>query len=259
MSANPEALARDLAAGAPASPPWWRGRLAALDTETTGPEPMTARIVQAAIAYVGADKPIEKWSSLVNPGIDIPAEATAIHKVSNEMVRGAPHTADVVEVLLGHLARCARDGIPVVIMNAPFDLTVLREEALRCGISRPTLVGGFIDPKVLDKQADELVGHHRKGKRQLVDLCYHYDARIDGAHDATHDCIAAARVAYRIGQRFPTLGQMSLAELQVNQARWYRQQAEGLQEYWDRKGDPRKVDNYDWPIRPLGLVIGEDS
>jgi DNA polymerase-3 subunit epsilon len=251
MSANPEALARDLAAGAPASPPWWRGRMMALDLETTNKDPMVARIVQAAIALVGADKPIERWSAICDPGIDIPEETTAIHKVTNEIARASGnHTIDVVEKLLQMLEVAAQDAIPTVIMNAPYDLTVLREEAIRCGRARPRfLLGPIIDIKVLDKQACEL-SHHRKGKRQLVDLCYHYDARIDGAHDATHDCIAAARVAYRIGQRFPTLGQMSLAELQINQARWYRQQAEGLQAHWDKKKDGRKVDNYDWPIRP---------
>lgn len=255
MSAQAEAVLHDLQAGS-SNTPWWRGRMMALDTETTGPEPITARIVQAAIAFVGGDKPVEKWSAICDPGIDIPAEATAVHKVTNEIARASGNkTVDVVDKLLGFLDRAALEGIPVVIMNAPYDLTVIREDALRWKIERPTQVGPVIDPKVLDKQVDVMNRSFRKGKRQLVDLCFHWDARIDGAHDATHDCLAAARVAYRIGQRCPSIGKLSLAQLQVLQAQWYREQAKGLQEYWDRKKDPRKVDNYDWPIRPLASEV----
>jgi DNA polymerase-3 subunit epsilon len=81
------------------------------------------------------------------------------------------------------------------------------------------------------------------------------DARIDGAHDACHDALAAARVAYRIGQRCPTLGKLELATLHERQIGWYREQAQGLQDYWIKKGDPRRVDSFSWPVRELPPVV----
>ena len=64
---------------------WSDGRLLAFDTETTGTDPETARIVSAACLWRGgaSEAADEEW--LVNPGVPIPAEATAIHGITDEM------------------------------------------------------------------------------------------------------------------------------------------------------------------------------
>ena len=61
---------------------WHEGPLAGFDTETTGTDPETARIVTAAVIVHGPEPVDARW--LVNPGIDIPAEATAVHGISTE-------------------------------------------------------------------------------------------------------------------------------------------------------------------------------
>lgn len=232
--------------------PWWRSRMAALDLETTSPDPLQARIVQAAIAFVGGGEKTDTTAFLVDAGVEIPAEATAIHKITTEMVRatGEP-IAKAVPYLLETIKLAMDARWPLVLMNAPYDLTVIDREARRLGLGGLLNLGMVLDVGVLDKQCDEYVGYHRKGSRKLVDLCFHYGARIEGAHDATHDAMAAARIAYRIGQRFPSIGNQSLENLQALQAAWYRDQKQGLNAHWIKKGDQRRVDNYSWPMRSL--------
>ena len=233
--------------------PWWQRRLCALDTETTAPDPETARIVQAAIAHVGGGAPAETRTWLVDPGVEIPAEAAAIHGITTERARAEGQPAHVaVPQFIAAMVDAVRAGELLVIMNAPYDLTVIAREAVRHGVVVEAHENAVvIDPKVLDKMADAYVGFHRTGSRKLSDLCAHYDAKIEGAHDAAHDAIAAARVAYRIGQRFPQLGDRNAHELHDMQRLAYLEQAKSLDAYWRNKGDPRRVDNFEWPVRTL--------
>lgn len=178
---------------------WWQGRLVGFDLETTAPQPEETRIVSAAIAMCGGGKPTHTMTWLINPGIEIPDGAAAIHGITTERARAegdepAPAIAEILTVL----SDMTPEGAPLVIFNARYDLTVLDREARRHGLNplgtrRPLLV---VDPFVIDKQLDR----YRRGSRKLDAMCEHYRAALDGAHDAAFDALAAARVAYRIGQ-----------------------------------------------------------
>jgi len=67
---------------------WHTDPMVAFDLETTGVDPETARIVTATIVRIhGAEVTSREW--LVNPGVDIPAGATAIHGVTTEHARAS--------------------------------------------------------------------------------------------------------------------------------------------------------------------------
>lgn len=122
------------------------------------------------------------------------------------------------------------------------------------GIDIPTLLDRYvdsvlwpvIDPYVIDKQVDK----YRKGSRKLTALCEHYKVRLDGAHDAAADAIAAARVAWRLGSVFPKLAAMDVEALHHAQIEWAAAQAASLQEYF-RKKDPAAVVEGAWPLVPF--------
>lgn len=234
---------------------WHIGRLAAFDLETTGTDTEHDRIVTAAIGLVGGGLDAEQHAWLVDPGVEIPAGATAVHGITTERARaeGRP-AAEAVAEIIAVLADQVRAGVPIVAFNARFDLTILDREARRYGL--PTLVeqaGGpeglrVIDPYVLDKQVDR----YRKGKRTLTLVAEHYDVRVDGAHTAGVDALAAARVAYRLGQRVDELRGMTLADLHAQQVRWAAEQAASLQEYFAAQGRPEAVEGA-WPFVPHAL------
>lgn len=237
---------------------WAFGELAPFDTESTAANPEEARLVSATVAHIAPGVETQVSSHLVAVEEDIPAEATAIHGITTEHARenGKP-AAEVLEAIAAHLTELMANGIAVVGMNLSYDMTLLDRELRRH--NRRTLddrlgrePGPLIDVFVIDKTVDR----YRKGGRKLTDLCATYGVRIDGAHDATFDALAAARVAYRMCQRaqmdrdklvelyadrprqaphiaaaFQALGGMSLADLHQAQKGWYAAQAGSFAQY----------------------------
>ena len=226
---------------------WSSGPMAAFDTETTGPDPMTARIVTACIAVVNMSPAREPMSWLINPGVEIPTEATAVHGITTEAAveRGANPVDACVEILEWLTQSWARD-IPVIAYNASYDLTVLDQDLRRNGLAGIGEIGPVIDPLVLDRGLDR----YRRGKRTLTAACEHYGVRLDGAHDSTADALAAARVAWRIAQRYPQVGAASLDELMELQAGMHLEWATHFQSYLRSQGKDEVIDT-SWPLRAV--------
>ncbi len=238
---------------------WFTGPLASFDTETTGVDVETDRIVSAALVVQlapGAAPQAASW--LADPGVPIPDGARAVHGITDERVRaeGRPPRTVVAQIARA-LAEQARAGHPVVVMNAPYDLTLLDRELRR---HRGMTLADFLDPaellildpRVLDKHVDR----YRKGRRTLTDLCCHYGVDLAGAHDACADATAAMGLVRAIGARYPgALGSLSAAELHLRQRVWYAAQARGLQNWFDRTGADERVD-LSWPLRPARCACG---
>ncbi|MBT2441448.1 3'-5' exonuclease [Streptomyces sp. ISL-36] len=232
---------------------WYEGPLAAFDTETTGVDVEEDRIVSAALVVqdtAGGRPRITRW--LVNPGIPVPAAATEVHGLTDDHLRrNGRWPAPVMEEVARALAEQCAAGRPLVVMNAPFDLTILDRELRR---HRASSLGRYLetaplcvlDPRVLDKHLDR----YRKGRRTLTDLCAQYGVQLDGAHDAAADAAAALDVVRAVARRFASrLERLSPAELHTLQAVWHAAQARGLQAWFARNGTPEAVDPA-WPLRP---------
>ncbi|MFF9643653.1 exonuclease domain-containing protein [Kitasatospora aureofaciens] len=230
---------------------WHTGRLCAFDTETTGVDVESDRIVTAAVLLVGGGQPTETHTWLADPGIDIPEAASAVHGVTSERARAEGRPAPmVVSEVAALLADQIVTGVPVVAMNARFDVTILDRELARHGLPSLAEQAGaeplVLDPLVMDKRAEK----YRRGGRKLVDLARHYGVQLgDDAHDAGADALAAARIVYKIAARYPAVQETELAELHAMQAHWAREQAIDLQEYLRRK-DPAAVVEPAWPLIP---------
>ncbi|MEU0739594.1 3'-5' exonuclease [Streptomyces sp. NPDC006134] len=232
---------------------WYEGPLAAFDTETTGVDVETDRIVSAAVVVQDAPgiRPrVTRW--LVNPGVPVPEAATAVHGLTEEhLQRNGRWPSPVMYEIAQTLAEQAGAGRPLVVMNAPFDLTLLDRELRRHRASplsrwfeRTPL--HVLDPRVLDKHLDR----YRKGRRTLTDLCAHYGVPLEGAHDAAADAQAALEVVRAVGRRFASrLERLSPAELHTLQAVWHAAQARGLQAWFAMNGTEEPVDPA-WPLRP---------
>ena len=225
---------------------WHEGPVASYDCETTGVDPESDRIVSAAL--IQPDGSVVKWLAAVE--VDIPAEAENVHKISTEHARkyGAP-PAFVVGEIATALAKHLADGAPLVVMNAPFDLTMLDRECSRYGvptvadrIGRP--VGPVVDPLAMDRAVDKW----RKGSRSLETLAKVYGVPLVGAHEAEADAQAALGVALAIAKKHRAV-RLDAETLHRAEAIWYRQWAAGYEAH-KRKTDPTVVIDGSWPVRP---------
>ncbi|MFJ2269088.1 3'-5' exonuclease [Streptomyces sp. NPDC087849] len=232
---------------------WYEGPLAAFDTETTGVDVEEDRIVSAALVVqdtAGGRLRVTRW--LVNPGVPVPAGATEIHGLTDDhLQRNGRWPAPVVEEIARALTEQCASGRPLVVMNAPFDLTLLDRELRR---HRASSLAGYLqnaplcvlDPRVLDKHLDR----YRKGRRTLTDLCELYGVALDGAHDAAADAAASLELVRAVGRRFSSrLERLTPPELHTLQAVWHAAQARGLQAWFAKNGTVEAVDPA-WPLRP---------
>jgi DNA polymerase III epsilon subunit-like protein len=100
-----------------------------LDTETTGLGP-GAEIVDIAVVSATGDVLLDV---LVRPNHPIPVEATRIHGISNADVITAASWCDVFEMLAPIL-----EHRQIVVYNASFDRTMVRQCCDRVGVPIPT-------------------------------------------------------------------------------------------------------------------------
>jgi DNA polymerase-3 subunit epsilon len=229
--------------------PWHRGPLGSFDTETTGTVTHTDRIVSAALIRPNGET--LRWLSDVD-GHEIPEAASNVHGISTEHARthGRPAKQVVEEIADALAGELSAGRAALVVMNAPFDLSLLDAECARHGV--PTVtdrignVAPVVDPLVLDRAADK----YRKGRRNLESLAAHYGVTLDGAHAADADAQAALDVALRIGEKFPEL-QVPARVLHGWQIKMHERWAAGFEAHL-RKTKPDAVVGRGWPLRPVG-------
>ncbi|WP_433893340.1 3'-5' exonuclease [Streptomyces sp. CA-111067] len=231
---------------------WHEELLVGFDLETTGTDPLQARIVTAAVTEVKGGEPVRRRAWLADPGVPIPAETTAIHGVSTERAttagRPAPEVvAEIADALRGYWAV----EVPVVVYNAPFDLTLLDEELRRYALPPLVAPGGrpgpVIDPLVIDRTLDK----YRKGKRTLEAACTVYGVPLDGAHEAGADALAAVRVAVALAARYPEAAESDVWTLHHSQTTWYAAWAEDFSAWLRRKGSADAELDTGWPLRAV--------
>ncbi|MFE9558555.1 3'-5' exonuclease [Streptomyces sp. NPDC006692] len=238
---------------------WHLEPLVGFDLETTGTEPLEARIVSAAIVAVRGTDVVRQRNWLADPGIRIPAQASAIHGISTERAaaEGRPAAAvadEIAETLTGYW----RQGVPVVAYNAAFDLTLLAAELQRHQLPSlgdrlgGAMIGPVIDPYTIDRSVDR----YRKGKRTLEAVCVEYGVVLEAAHDAGADALAAVRVALAIAGRHPQVARLEPARLHDCQIQWHAQWAADFQRFLRKNGTADAVIDGAWPLRELAPARG---
>ncbi|GAA4530175.1 exonuclease domain-containing protein [Brachybacterium paraconglomeratum] len=236
-----------------ASTPSWTDRpLLGFDTETTGTNVATDRIVTVALVHsVGPGRENETVATwLIDPEMDIPEPAQRVHGISTEHARAhGMKSAEALDEVAEMIADALRQDVPLVAFNISFDLAILENELTRLGL--PTLtqrlghdIAPVLDGLVLDRGVDR----YRKGKRTLTDVLAHYGLEQDGRlHTADVDVSATLDVLRALTAKYPKLGASSLEELHREQMGWHRRWAEGMNEWLTKKGKTPDV-NTVWPL-----------
>jgi DNA polymerase-3 subunit epsilon len=225
---------------------WHNGRLLGFDLETTGIDTSLDLPVQVALVWAEANAVvrIERW--LVDPGRVIPDEVIAIHGITTERARSEGCSLGEAAVRIHNaFRRAARAAVPVVAMNANFDVTIA--EGLFAAFGLPALAWHTVlDPLVMDRHVDP----GREGKRRLDALCEHYRVRLDHPHDAGSDAEAAVSLARRIGRAYTECGGLTAEELTILQAVWHDEWAREHDAWCRDQGLPGlDAHEFSWPCR----------
>ena len=150
----------------------------AFDTETTGLLASDRLVELGAVRFRG--EVVEgEWSTLVDPGTGIPAEATLVHGIRNRDVAGSPPAAEALPAFLDFIR-----GAALVGHNAPFDVRVLARELLRAGLPLPD--NPVLDTCAIPRRLELDVPNHR-----LATLAHRFGVPQGRGHRA----LADARVA----------------------------------------------------------------
>ena len=152
------------------------------DLETTGINIAKDRIVEISVLKVYPNGKEEQKTMRVNPEIPIPAEATAVHGITNEDVKDCPTFKQIAKELARYIEGCDLGGYN----SNRFDIPLLAEEFLRVGLDFDMRKRKSVDVQTI---------FHKMEQRTLSAAYRFYcDKCLEDAHTAAADTFATYEV-----------------------------------------------------------------
>jgi len=240
---------------------WTEQPLIGFDTESTGIDPKTSRIIQAAIVTLDPAGILDNNNEpnnviWIDPGEPIPEEASKIHGITAEVLKtnNAFPSAKGLDYICHILqSRALQRKYPLVIYNVCYDFPLLMNECRRAEIIfNPKFF--FLDPLIIDRALDK----YRPGSRRLEDVAKHYSVKLEQAHGALADTKAALGVMMALIKKYPELQKYSLEEMQVKQGAWYIDWRDHINQFWKAKGINQQINGF-WPLGEGNISGSADS
>jgi DNA polymerase-3 subunit epsilon len=178
---------------------WHDIPIALLDVETTGRDASVDRVVEIGIVIARHGVVTSRYNWLLNPGVPIPAEVSAIHGIKDEDVKDSPRFEAVAHEVAAALGGC----VPAAY-NAAFDRAFLVNEFARTShapapqtATAPALRKDveWIDPLVWAREIQQ-----GEKSRALGEVAARLGVKLENAHRASDDAEAAVLVLYSLAQ-----------------------------------------------------------
>lgn len=152
------------------------------DLETTGTNILTDRIVEISIIKLMPNGTESEVTMRINPQMPIPAEATAIHHITDADVADCPTFKQVAQ----NIANIFLDADVAGFNSNRFDVPMLSEEMFRAGINFDMSRRRFVDVQTI---------FHKLEQRTLSAAYKFYCGKsLDDAHSANADTRATYEV-----------------------------------------------------------------
>ena len=117
----------------------------AFDTETTGLDPASGRIVEIGAVKFDRRGIIARYNALINPEMPMPEEAGKVNGITDAMLKDKPVIAAVFPDFFDFIGA----GV-LVAHNAPFDINYVNAELKR--LEKPPLTNKVVDTRIFAKE-----------------------------------------------------------------------------------------------------------
>lgn len=163
------------------------------DLETTGTNILIDRIVEVSYIKVMPSGAETERTIRVNPGMPIPAEATAVHHITDDDVKDKPTFRQIAQELANEF-----QGADLAGFNSNrFDIPMLMEEFIRAGVNVDLSRRKFVDVQTI---------FHKMEQRTLTAAYKFYCGKdLTEAHSANADTRATYEVLKAQLDHYPTL------------------------------------------------------
>ncbi len=168
--------------------------LAFIDLETTGINLGVDRIVEIGMVKVLPDGNKSVKRKLINPEMPIPATASDVHGITNDMVKDAPTFKQAAHDIRQFLDSCDLSGYN----SNRFDIPLLMEEFLRVEVEFD-----MKGRKMVDVQK---IFHMMEQRTLSAAYKFYCQKNLEGAHSAEADATATMEILEAQVERYPQIG-----------------------------------------------------
>ena len=162
----------------------------AFDTETTGLDPASGRIVEIGAVKFDRCGVIARYNVLINPEMPMPEEAGKVNGITDEMLKDKPLIAAVFPDFFDFI------GMGVLVAhNAPFDINYVNAELKRAG--KTPLTNKVVDTRIFAKEVFPGLSSYA-----LQDLAVQFGITALEAHRAEDDARVCMELFEKILSRF---------------------------------------------------------
>jgi DNA polymerase-3 subunit epsilon len=153
-----------------------------IDLETTGTDANNDKIIEIAMVKINSNNTRQVYRSFVNPNRPIPASSTAIHGITDEMVKNEPLFNAIATAVKEFLA----DGDLAGFNSNRFDIPLLIEEMLRANI----------DIEIENRKCVDVQRIYHKNEPRNLAAAYQFycNKPLENAHSALADVEATADI-----------------------------------------------------------------
>jgi DNA polymerase III subunit epsilon len=169
------------------------------DCESTGLDPKQDRLIEVgAVRFTLQEGILDRFDSMVNPGVPIPEASIAIHHITDEMVHEAPAAGEVIPKLIDFVGQAI-----VIGHGIRFDLDLVTAEAQRAGVNCTLNSRQYVDTLRLARHYGESPTNSLEFLRQHFNIQVQHDA-----HRALSDAEINMEVFDHLVRRFKTTKQL---------------------------------------------------
>ncbi len=176
-----------------------------VDTETTGLDARTARIIQIGFAPIEQGRlAVEAGTEqLIDPGIEIPEASTTVHGITTAALQGAPSFAATAP----EIARAIGQRV-VIGHSLAYDFAMLKREHDLAGLA-------WQQPRALDIRVLARVVAPTLADHSLDRLCEWLEVKNPARHTALSDAVATGEAFIKLVPLLRQAGVRTLAEAEA--------------------------------------------